>query len=55
MPRMTKDELNAVLELLKRHAQAVSKEAYINDIDAMQSKLDSKKQTTEKTSANPES
>lgn len=42
MPDMTKNELNAVLELVKRHAQAVSKEEFIADIEAMQRKLDSK-------------
>lgn len=42
MPDMTKNELNAVLELLKRHAQAVSTDQFIADIEAMQSKIDSK-------------
>ena len=42
---MTKHEVNALLELLKRHAEAVSKEQYIKDIEAMQARLDGKKET----------
>ena len=51
---MTKHEVNAMLELLKRHAKAVSKEQYIEDIEAMQARLDGKEMTEkEKDQPNP--
>lgn len=54
MPDMTKNELNAVLELLKRRAEAGSTEQLIEDIEAMQSKLGSKAEITKAAGANPE-
>ena len=53
MDDLNRQEMNALLELIKRHAQAVSKEQLIEDINAMQSKLDTDEKT-KAASANPE-
>lgn len=54
MQLLNKSEFAAVLELLKQHAQAVSKQEYIKTLEAMQKKLDGKSKTKEKVSGNPE-
>lgn len=52
MEDMQKQVLNALLELIKRHAESTDKEQFIEDIKQMQSKLED---TTKKAvSAEPE-
>lgn len=53
MKDLTKNELNALLELLKRHAKAVSQSEYIETLEAMQAKLDTKERTKEAASDTP--
>lgn len=45
---MTKHEVNALLELMKRHAKAVTKAQFIEDIEAMQARLDNEEKDMEK-------
>ena len=50
MDDMTRHEFNAILELLKRHARAVTKKQLAEDIEAMQKHLNITDET-EKTEA----